>query len=205
MIKSYTLKALQKAINHGLALDVSSAGRIKKLAGKRLKIVVKPINVVFFIQFSETSLELHQELSGDVDTVIESNPMGFIRLSLLPSSKVRSLFNDQIKLTGNIEVGQQVKELFDDLDIDWEGHLSQFTGDVVAHQVGRLFRKGHQMTNQLSESFHHSMTEFIQEEIKMFPPTEEVQDFFKDVDELLLGVERLEAKINQLMIRHENN
>lgn len=205
MIKSYTLKALQKAINHGLALDESSEHRIKQLQGKKIKIVIKPIDVQFYIHFSETTLELSPELNEEVDTVIESSPIGLIRLSLLPSSKVRSLFNDQIKLTGNTEVGQQVKQLFDELDIDWEGHLAQFTGDVVAHQIGSIFRKGQRVTEKLSDSIQNSMTEFLQEEVRMFPPKEEIQDFYQDVDDLLLGVERIEAKINQLMANHEND
>ena len=44
-------------------------------------------------------------------------------------------------MTGDVELGQQVKTLFDEIDIDWEGHLARFTGDVVAFQVGSLFRQ----------------------------------------------------------------
>jgi ubiquinone biosynthesis accessory factor UbiJ len=205
MIKSYTLKALQKAINHGLALDEDSASRIKALDGKVLQIVIKPLKVSFYILFTEQKLELQAHFSGEVHTIIESSPLGLIRLSLLPASRVRSLFNDQIKMTGDTEVGQKVKQLFDDLDIDWEGHLAQFTGDVVAHQVGSFFRKGQAFKDKATETFKQNMSEYIHDEVKLFPHGEEIDDFFHDVDELALDVERISARINQLMVKNESN
>ncbi|MCK1850929.1 YihY/virulence factor BrkB family protein, partial [Legionella pneumophila] len=34
-----------------------------------------------------------------------------------------------------------------EIDIDWEGHLAHFTGDVVAHQIGSFVRKGLEFKN----------------------------------------------------------
>ncbi|WP_133129868.1 ubiquinone biosynthesis accessory factor UbiJ [Legionella yabuuchiae] len=205
MIKTYTLKGLQTAINHALSLDEASAARISALQGKVLKVIINPLKVSFFISFSGTKLQLHDFPPSEVNTIIESSPLGLIRLSLLPASKVRSLFNDQIKLTGDTELGQQVKQLFDELDIDWEGHLAQFTGDVVAYQLGSFIRKGQEFTAYVSSSMQQNLTEYLQEEVKCFPPAEEVEDFCKDVDELLLDVERLTAQVNQLMADHEKD
>ncbi|GGI84991.1 ubiquinone biosynthesis accessory factor UbiJ [Legionella impletisoli] len=205
MIKMYTLKALQKAINHALSLDEASAARIHALQGKVLKVVINPLKVNFYISFSATMLQLHDYPPGEINTTIESSPLGLIRLSVLPASKVRSLFNDQIKITGDTELGQRVKQLFDELDIDWEGHLAHFTGDVVAHQLGSFFRKGQEFTAYFSSSMQQNLTEYLQEEIQWFPPAEEVEDFCKDVDELLLDVERLTAQVNQLMANHETD
>jgi ubiquinone biosynthesis accessory factor UbiJ len=44
-----------------------------------------------------------------------------------------------------------------------------------------------------------NMTEFLQEELRVVPSKNELDDFFNDVDELRLSVERLQAHINQLM------
>src|SRR3990167_7980580 len=153
MIKKYSLMALEKAINHTLSLDASMPQKVGALHGKVLEIIIRPLNSCFFIQFDHHQLKLLSTYSGTPDTVIHSSPLGLIRLSLLPSSKVRSLFNDKIKMTGDTELGQQVKALFDDLDIDWEGHLAYFTGDVVAHQIGSLVRDGQALTKRLSGSF----------------------------------------------------
>ncbi len=203
MIKNYTLLALQAAINQALALDNALVKKMRPLNGKILKMVVLPLHLGFFIRFYKGHLELLPEYEGYVDTTIHSSPLGLIRLSLLPASKVRSLFNDKIRISGDVELGQNVKRLFDELHVDWEGHLAQFTGDVVAHQLGSWFRQGKEMSQHLGASLQTNVTEYLQEELRLFPPREEIDDFFNDVHELTLQAERLQAHINQLLARHE--
>lgn len=199
MLKKYSLKTLQKAINKALSLDENILEKIAPMQDKVLKVVVTPLHTHFFISFSDKQLLLLDRYEGVPDTIIHSSPIGLIRLSLLPSSKARSLFNDKISMSGDVELGQQVKQLFDTIDIDWEGHLAQFTGDVVAHQIGTFVRQ----SLQFGKQFHHSMqlnvTEYLQEELRLVPSKNELDDFYKDIDELSLAVERLQARINLLM------
>jgi ubiquinone biosynthesis protein UbiJ len=205
MLKKYSLKALQKAINQAMSLDEMMHTKLLALDGKVLEMVISPLNVHFFIQFLNGDMLLLDQYDGHADTVIHSNPIGLIRLSLLPPSKARSLFNDKIRMSGDIEFGQQVKKLFDEMEIDWEGHLAHFTGDVVAHQIGSFIRKGMEFKNQFSTSMRHNVTEFLQEELRVLPSRNELEDFFNDVDDLSLSVERLQAHVNQLMSCHEIN
>ncbi len=199
MIKKYSLNLLQKAINHALKLDESMPLKLKALNGKVLKIIISPLNVYFFMRFSKSELQLLAEYNKHIDTIINSSPMGLIRLSLLPASKARSLFNDKIKISGDVELGQHVKQLFDEIDIDWEGHLAQFTGDIIAHNVGSIIRRGLAFKEQLNTSIRLDLSEYLQEELRVFPPKEEIEDFFNDIDELSLSVERLDAKIVKLL------
>lgn len=205
MLKKYSLKALQKAINHAMQLDENMPVKLQALDGKVLQMIIAPLDVTFFIQFSGRELLLLDEYPGEIDTTIRSSPIGLIRLSLLPASKARSLFNDSVQMTGDVELGQQVKTLFDEMDIDWEGHLAHFTGDVVAHQIGQLVRKGFGFKDEFSHSMQQNVTEYLQEELRVFPSRGEVDDFFKDIDELALAVERLQAHINQHVSRHETD
>lgn len=203
MIKKYSLITLQKAINHALALDESMPAKIKALHGNVLEIIITPLNVHFFICFEDHKLQLLASYDGNPNTIIHSSPLGLIRLSLLPASKVRSLFNDKIRMSGDIELGQQVKKLFDEIDIDWEGHLAHITGDVVAYQIGSFVRHGLAFKRQISSSMRQNVTEYLQEELRAFPPREEINDFFNDIDALSLRTERLSAHVNQLLARYE--
>lgn len=205
MLKKYSLKALQKAMNKAMALDESMPKKIQQLDGKVLEIIISPLALSFYIQFSGDEIHLLPHYPDAADTVIHSNPIGLIRLSLLPASKARSLFNDKIRISGDIELGQQVKQLFDSMDIDWEAHLAHFTGDVIAHKMGSLFRRSRQFASQFQDSMQQNVTEYIQEEIRLCPSRAELDDFFNDIDTLALGVERLEAKVKQIKARHEIN
>lgn len=205
MIKKYSLKILQQAINHALSLDPTNAEKITRLQGKVLEIIISPLEVNFFIGFNQGYLELLAHYEGQADTIIQSNPLGLIRLSLLPASKARSLFNDKIKLSGDIELGQQIKRLFDEIDIDWEGHLAHFTGDVVAHQVGIFFREGLAFKRHFSESMQQNFTEYLQDELWILPSREEVEPFLKEVDDLSMDVERLQAQYNYFLAYKTNH
>ncbi|HVT62215.1 MAG TPA: SCP2 sterol-binding domain-containing protein [Legionellaceae bacterium] len=205
MIKTYSLLALQKAMNGALSLDEDMPIKMKPLEGKVLEIVVNPLNICFFIQFQQSQIRLLSYFEGIPDTIIHSNPLGLIRLSLLPASKLRSLFNDNIRISGNVELGQQVKALFDNIEIDWEGHLAHFTGDVVAHQIGSWVRETYAFNRRLVSSFKRSFTEYLQEERRIFPTMQEVNDFFQDIDDLNLRLERLIAHFNQLSVEHERH
>lgn len=209
MIKHYSLKALEKAINHALALDPETPPKIEALHGKIIEIVISPLELHFFMRFANQRIALFADVPHEPDTVpdtvIYSTPLGLIRLSLLPASKVRSLFNDQVRMTGDTELGQAVKQLFDGIDIDWEGHLAHFTGDLVAHQIGRVVRRGARFKASLKTSLKHNLGEYIQEERRLSPPREELEDFMQDVDALNLQVERLAAHLNQLLNAHETS
>lgn len=205
MLKEYSLKALQTAINQAMKLDEQMPQKIQKLDGKTLEMVITPLNVNFYIRFKGSEMQLLHRIDGRPDTIIHSNPIGLIRLSLLPTSKARSLFNDKIRISGDIELGQSVKKLFDEIDIDWEGHLAHFTGDVVAHQIGSFVRKGLEFKNQFSTSMQQNITEFLQEELRISPSRNELEDFFAEVDELVLSVDRLQAHINNFMSNDEGN
>ncbi len=205
MLKKYSLKALQSAMNHALALDPGFSGKMAPLTGKWLEIVIEPLGVNFFMGFDNTAIKLQDTLTFPADTVIHSSPLGLIRLSLLPASKARSLFNDQIRIQGNIELGQEVKQLFDQIDIDWEGHLAQFTGDIIAHQVGSAWRHARAFGKRMAGSLHANIEEYLHEELRVSPATEELNDFYEDVDKLIMDVDRLQAKMNLLVGQDETN
>ncbi|WP_419419801.1 ubiquinone biosynthesis accessory factor UbiJ [Legionella sp. D16C41] len=198
MIKKYSLKALQTAINHALSLDESMPTKISAFHDKIIEIIIGPLNVNFFITFKDGELHLLDSTLNPPDTVIHSNPLGLIRLSFLPASKARSLFNDKMRVSGDVELGLALKKLFDEIDIDWEGHLAYFTGDVIAHQLGSMFRRSLEFKRQLSASLQNNTIDYIQDELRLFPSHEEVENFFADIDQLVLDVERLHAQINLL-------
>ena len=207
MIKYYSLKILQKAINKAAALDETMPDKLAQLSGKMIQLLILPLQVKFFITFQHGEVILLDRYEGQPDTVIESSPLGLIRLSLLPVSKARSLFHDDVKLSGDTELGQQIKQLFDELDIDWEGHLAHFTGDVVAYQIGSLVRRGRSFKKQFVDSICDNVSEYLQEESRTFPSEEALNDFFDDVDTLAQDVERLEATLHYLQVSpaDENN
>jgi len=201
MIKKYSLIALEKIINQTFSLDDTMAERLQKLDGKVLKIVINPMQIELFLSFANQKIHLTNHSDHTPDTIIHSKPLALLQMGFLPSNQIRSLFQDKIHLSGDAELGQEVKKLFEELDIDWETHLARLTGDAVAFKIGDIFRRGKAWQQQVTSSLHATISDYIHEEAQIFPPREEVNDFFHAIDDLALAVERLQAKINQLVTK----
>ena len=97
------------------------------------------------------------------------------------------------------ELGQHVKKLWNELNI------TQLSSEEVVQQIGSLLSKGKELKKQFTESVHHNIAEYLQEELDIFPSRDELNDFFNEIDDLSLSVGRLQAHVNQLMSAHEIN
>jgi ubiquinone biosynthesis protein UbiJ len=203
MLKQFSLQALQFAMNQAISLDEHTVERLKALDGKIIEMVILPLHVHFYICFEEGKILLLAESDKTPDTIIHTSPMGLIRLSFLPSSKMRSLFNDNIQISGDIHLGQEIKEIFDQIDIDWEGHLAHFTGDVAAYHIGKVVKKGKELHQRYSQSLKNNTKEYVFYEMQMIPTPAELEQFYEEVDDIRLRTERLIAHVNFLMAENE--
>jgi len=203
MLKQLTLQTLQFAMNQAMGLDDKTVERLKTLEGKMIEMVILPLHVHFYLTFENGKILLLAESEQSPDTIIHTSPMGLIRLSFLPSSKMRSLFNDNIQISGDIHLGQELKEIFDQIDIDWEGHLAHFTGDVAAYHIGKVMRKGKDLHQRYSQSLKSNTKEYVLHEMQLTPTPAELEQFYQDVDDIRLRTERLIAHVNFLMAEDE--
>jgi len=193
-MKQLASAALQEAINKYLALDPNSKIKLKNLSGKVLKLNIKPLEIFFC--FEETQIKIKPELgSSEVNTTIEGYPLAFIQLHFSSTENAPNLFKQELTINGDIDFGQKARDLFQTIDIDWEEHLSHLTGDIIAHQCANLFKRTVSFTNDISQSMQQNLTEYLQEETKHLPAREEIEDFFDDVDNLKLRLDRLQAKM----------
>ena len=197
-MKHVLLPVLQKALNRYLALDPESAVRLRALRGKVVTIELKIFPpLIFSLLFKDNEIEILSDLSEQPDLIIRGMPLSLLRLSV-SDDKRKHFFGDDVTLEGNLELGQQVTDLFDQLEIDWEEYASRWVGDVSAHQLGRVVRDVKNFAERLRESLSRNINEYVHEEAELFPSEEALQDFFADVDTLRMDVDRLEARIENL-------
>lgn len=196
-MKKMFLSSLSKAMNTYLKLDPESQARMKKLNGKAIAIELLPFHFTFQCIFAENSVEVKSDELLETDTQIRGTPMQMLGVMMTKDNRHR-FFAEDVIMTGNAELGQQVIALFDELDIDWEEHLSQFVGDVPAYHVGRFMRKMSSWLRKSEDSFSQNVNEYVHEETEWFPTREALQTFFNDIDVLRMDVDRAEARLKNL-------
>lgn len=192
-MKEFATKALENIINQYLSLDPKSQKRFQQLEGKTLKLVIKPLTLYFIFDQHKINVS-DSQVDAKIDATIEGAPLAFIQLHFSSKEQIPTLFKQQLTISGDIDFGQEVRDLFSELDIDWEEYLSKFTGDIIAHQMTNLMEGSINFIHQTSSALQQSLTEYLQEETDSLPCREEVEDFCDEVDSLKLRVDRLYAK-----------
>lgn len=192
------LALISHALNTYLTLDPESAQRMKQLEGKRVQVELKPLHLSFQCHFTNGNCKLSGDTRIAADTYISGTPLQLLGVSLLKSQR-QSFFADDVTITGDTSAGQNLIDLFDSLDIDWEDHLASLIGDQPAYHAMQLAKRVGRIFSSTKESFKEDLNEYIHEEAEWLPTQENCQDFFTDIDIIRSDVERAEVRVKRLL------
>jgi ubiquinone biosynthesis protein UbiJ len=196
-MKTSLLQPLSKALNAVLKLDPETAQRLHKLNGKSVSVELIPLHFKFICLFNNDRMELHKNATFEPDTHITGSPLQLLGVAINKRER-KKFFAEDVQITGDIELGQAVIELFDGLQIDWEEQLAQLIGDVSTQHLSQIVNGVSTWLRDTRESFNRNVSDYLQEEMRWLPAREAINDFFIDIDTLRMDVDRLEARITQL-------
>lgn len=195
-MQTWLIALLETIINRYLQLDAETAKKFADLSGKVIGIEMPSWKLRCYLFPAQTGVSLLNHYEGEVDTTISGSPFALLRAT--KTKETHSQLFSNVTITGDLELGQQVRDLLYEMEIDWEEHLAKYTGDVVAHQVGNVVRSITQWGKNTFTSLRQNLTEYLQEEARHLPPRQEVEDFYSDIRVLQHDVERTEAQLNLL-------
>ena len=191
------LTSFSNIINKALALDPESSQRIKKLHGKVISFELLPLHFRFECCFNENGLQIVKDETLVPDAILRGTPIQMLSVMITKENRHR-FFADDLVIEGNAETGQQVIDLFDRLQIDWEEQLSKIIGDVPAYHTARALNKFKSFLDDSGKSIIDNINEFAHEEARWLPSREALNDFFSEIDSMRMDVDRAEARINRL-------
>jgi ubiquinone biosynthesis protein UbiJ len=193
MLKDFTLSFLEKITNRALRLDPQTAQRLSALSGKIILLrLIDWLDIYICIQ--EQGVQLRQYSSEKPDTTIESSVTTLFKLrnsSVIPAG--------QLHIHGDLELGQQLRDIARSLQIDWEEVIARYTGDIAAHQIGNTARSIHSWLRHSRTRLCENLSDYLQTEANYLPHKTQVEDFINEVSELRHAVDRLEARWQQLL------
>ena len=188
------LSSLSTVINQYLALDPDSHQHLQPLIGKTIVIHCLPFEQQFQCRFVTEGVCIEAGDFTTADVFLKATPAQFIRLYLDKKNR-HTLFAEEVELTGNAELAQNIVNLFEQLHIDWESHAANIVGDIPVYHAGRLLKKAESWWQEMSENISHDIRDYLQEEIHWIPTRLALTDFFTEVDQVRMDVDRLEAKL----------
>jgi ubiquinone biosynthesis protein UbiJ len=199
MTSTFTLAALasaEKMINTALHYDPATRLGLARLEGKILAVQISAPAINLFVMPMDDELRLMGNWDGDVDTRISGS---LIALAQLAQTQVHNLKDSGVTVMGDLALLADYQRLLKNLDIDWEDMLSQFTGDIIGHQTAQLVRAKFGWVKDRTTSAQRLTKEFLTEELKTLPSKPELEDFYHQVDDLRLAVDRAAARVEVII------
>lgn len=189
----------ESAVNRLLFHDPATLKRLEAVDGKILKVIVKDYEVSFWIRFSNDSFHFASAGPAEVDTQIESTSA--IYLKLVQSDNPQTvLANEDVHIQGSSQILLSYAEAFSDLDIDLEGLLADYFGDMTGQFLGQGLRKTFGFAQSIQKKFHSDLSDWLHYESGLLPFEYQVDEFKQRLQSLRTRLDRLEAKARLIEI-----
>lgn len=200
VLHTAVLAAVERVINRALELAPGSAAELDTLDDCvfALHCSAPPLDV--YLQPDAGRIRLMGIYEGPVTTSVRGVASDFAELASA-RDPAAALINGQIELEGDSGPLIALQKIISSLEIDWEAPLVDTLGDVAGHQLAQMLRGAYGWGRQASSGLGRQLGEFIHEEARLTPPRLELEDFYRDVQQLGLRVERLELRTQRLRKR----
>jgi ubiquinone biosynthesis protein UbiJ len=198
MLSTAALASAEKIINAALAYDPASRIALVELEPQVLAVHITSPDIKVFVLPGAEGLELHGHYEGDITTQLEGTLPAL--LGLIKSDRL-NLKDSGVQLFGSTSFLAELQKILKNVDIDWEEMLSQVFGDIIGHQGAELIRSKLSWTKDRVANIQRLTSEFLTEELRVLPSKPELAFFNAQVDELKLGADRVEARIESILTR----
>jgi len=189
-------ETLELSLNRLLKQDQDTLKKLSALQGKVIAFDISDLNLTFFLFPHSEGIQIQYLYQQQADTTLQGNALAFINMSLGDSTE--SFFSGDVRIKGDIELGQRFKRIFDQLDFDWEEWLAAYTGDLIAFKAGSFVRELNAWGQDAINTLKLDVREYTQDEGNLAPHPEDIQKFVQDIGDLRDQTARLQARITRL-------
>ncbi|MCW9030853.1 MAG: SCP2 sterol-binding domain-containing protein [Gammaproteobacteria bacterium] len=189
-------EALETSINLILKQDSATLEKFAALQGKTIAFKFTDLDLSLFLFPHTEGIQVQYIYGAQADTTLQGTTLAFVNMSL--GDATESFFSGEVRIKGDIELGQRFKRILDQLDLDWEEWLSQYSSDLVAFKAGSFIRSLHSWGKATLKTVQLDTREYLQDEGQLSPHPAEIEDFTQKISQLRDHTARLEARISRL-------
>ena len=195
-------EALETSVNHILKHDQATLEKFSALQDNVIAFELTDLNLTIYLFPHNEGIQVKYLYDGVADTTLQGNSLAFVNMSF--GDATESFFSGDVRIKGDIELGQRFKRILDQLDLDWEEWLSGFTGDLVAFKTGQVIRSFNSWSKDALKILELDAREYLQEEGQLNPHSSELDSFAKNISQLRDDTARLEARLSRIQKNLKN-
>ena len=184
--------------------------KIKKIIGNHLlsqndwmqSDLINHKNKIVIIEISGFKTIFKVKGDGQVEMINDSKDYD-CKIKLTVNDLIGQLVNNKngkISIEGDIELANKISQVLRKIEWDLEEDLAKYIGDIPAIQTTKAIKKIKNTTKENIKTLTSSLIEYWQEENKILAKTRDVEMFNKKIDTIVEDTERVEARINNIII-----
>ena len=193
MTPAVTAASLQTALNLVLRLDPEILPRLGTLNGHVIAIEPSGMAMTFYLLPKPGGIQVMDRCETEPSVRIRATPAALFR-----QWRGRRARGGEIVIEGDVGVGREFQTILARLDIDWEEQLSRIVGDVVARRLGGLWDGLQAWSGRTGDVLLRDGGEYLQQELRVLPPRQAIEQFLSAVDLLREDADRLAARVERL-------
>jgi ubiquinone biosynthesis accessory factor UbiJ len=186
---------IENVLNRGLPRSPRARQICRELQGRRVGIEVTGFTR-FLVESTGETLRVTRDAAAATEAELAGGPLSL--MALVGSTPEDVLQRGDVQISGDAQLAQKFRELALLLRPDVEEELSQFIGDVPAHQIGRFARAAFGWGQKATDTTVRNVAEYLAHERQHLVPRAEGDQLLKGVDRLREDVDRIEARIDVL-------
>jgi len=197
----------EKLLNRLLTQDAHILKKLQPFTGKTLEVCSLIPTATLRINFQEQRVRLSSldasALQLQADATVSGKASDLISLLLNPDSA--PLANKALTISGDALFIQDLFSTLNSLDIDWRDLLTPIFGDILTQELGQMEAQARHWSADAKINLQRSVDEYLKEEIRLVPDTEEVARFSDALDQLKMALDRANARALLLQARMDKS
>ena len=204
LIETALLASVENAINAALRQDPASLARLAEESGSLVAVEMPLPPVRFYMLVVDDGVQLYHQSDSAADVSVRGGPLD-LAAQLLGWKTAPGVIGGPLRIQGDRELLQRLSAIVSELDIDWGGLLAPVFGDELAAQIDHGARTLFSWARNAFSQIGNQFGDYLHFESGLIPSRQALREFGHDVDELRMDADRLEARINQLRRRREQD
>ena len=194
MATNFFYGSLETLINKAISLDPIASHRLGELSGQSIAVHTTSPRVRATIYIQDNHIIMHNAADPSASALVTGPLPALLRQA---ASESGFSIGGSVEVSGDLDLLQALHEIARELDMDWEEPLAQILGDPIAHQVGQIGRNFFKWGKRTANNIFKATAEYARDDAQAIANKDEVDEFNNGVDELALGLDRLEARVKR--------
>jgi ubiquinone biosynthesis accessory factor UbiJ len=193
-------RALEAALNRGIALDADMRSQLAGLEGRRIGVELRGANLALAITVHDGRLQVgpHWEAPGDLN--LHASPGSLLAFALRRGDDQATGRNPsgKVEISGDAELARRVEKLLRGFRPDIEEAFARAFGDVLGVPLARALHSAFAWTRESAHAFSQDSAAFLRDDTRDLVAPAEVDALLDDIDSLRERADRLAARVNRV-------